>query len=111
MNTYWMSFVKNHKNVGVIITDADGEEAALSKTKNMGLYPGGEAMLFKMELNDPDCIAEIRRWGKDRLIKPGELLAAHYKKVGDAPAEAQEQMQEHVTVICEQCAQDVPHTH
>jgi hypothetical protein len=111
MKTYWMSFVKNHKNVGVIITDADGEEAALSKTKNMGLYPGGEAMLFAMNLSDPEAIAEIRRWGKDRLIKPEELLAANYKKIKDAPAEAQDQMQNYVTVICEQCAQGVPHTH
>jgi hypothetical protein len=110
MKTYWMSFVKNHKNVGVIITDADDEELALNKTKNLGLFPGGQAMLFEMDLGDPMAVKEIKHWGKDRLIKPEELLAENYKKIKDAPQEAQRQLGQHVTVICEECAQGVPHT-
>jgi len=107
MNTYWMSFVKNHKNVGVIITDARDEESALSKVKNMGLFPGGETALYQMDTSDPDAIAEIRQWGKDRLINPDDLRAANYIRIGDLPPQAGE----HLTVICEQCAADVPHTH
>jgi|SRR5215472_11190572 len=107
MKTYWISFVKHHKNVGIIITDADSEEAAVSKTKNMGLCPGGQAALFEMDITDPVALKEIEHWGKDRVIKPEALLSERYQKIGDLPVHPNER----VTIICEQCVAGVPHSH
>jgi hypothetical protein len=87
MKTYWLSFVVDGKNMGVIITDAPDEKAAIRKTWQMGINPGGEVLAFERTGDLGDTDEEILLLGKDRLISPEELTAQGYKKISELPPE------------------------
>jgi hypothetical protein len=110
LKTFWMSFSTDNANKGVIITDAKNDEAALAKVKTMGLYPGGQVLCYAMDTNDPRARWEISRWGKDRLINREELIKAGYMSIGTNET-LMEIATKNGTLICEQCAQGVPHEH
>jgi hypothetical protein len=89
MNTYWISFVKEGQgNVGVCIVDAEDEKAAIAKTLDLGINPGGEAALFKMPNDEPEAMAEVNVLGRDRLIPWQELESLGYKKEKDLDEES-----------------------
>ncbi len=100
MNTYWISFVGDEGQRGVCIVDASDQEHALDRAKQLGIHPGGEAMLYEMPEEAAD---EIRTWGKDRLIRPDELKEAGYRKLGDCTEEQIERIENHprVSRACE----------
>lgn len=82
MNTYWISF-SDGKHLGCCIVDAIDEDSALQKTNDLGINPGGEAMIILFPENDSVSDGEIVRWGKDRIITTAELDAEGYTHTKD----------------------------
>lgn len=97
MNTYWISFSSNNTNLGGCIVDADTPEDAATKTTSLGINPGGQILVFKLEPNAPD----LRFWPKDTLISREELLEKGYQKL-----ETKDLPDHGATVICEECNQE-----
>ena len=104
MNTYWISFAGDEGNRGVCIVDASDQKQALARTKELSINPGGEAMFYEMPA---EAVDEVRRWGKDRLIQPGELTTAGYLKLSDLPDEVVEEIEHNpgVSRACEEHSQ------
>lgn len=85
MVTYWISFVGNDGPLGCCIVDGHDVEDVIYKTHLLKINPGGEALVIPFDLNDPEAVAEIKKWGKDRLMLPEELLNKGAQKVSDHP--------------------------
>src|SRR5437764_82414 len=107
MNTYWISFVKgdneDEKNVGVCIVDAANKKAAVKKATALGINPGGEAMLWKLDPLSEATIEEINKWGKNRLISPEDLKNDNYVKLKDLNNEEMSFVQNNSSIskVCE----------
>lgn len=102
MKTYFISFVKDHKNVGCCIVDGKNTKDAHRRTKKLKINPGGQAMFYEMN-GSPDSVAEINRWGKDILISPEELRKDGYQQLKDVGAVERRWIESHrgVSLVCE----------
>lgn len=111
MKTYWMSFaIRGDKNLGCVITDAPNAEIAHTNVTKAGLNPGGEVMIWEMDLRDQECCEEIKKYGKNRLISKEELLSGGAKSVGDLTPEEAAKIDAMATArVCKQCNEDPAH--
>jgi len=71
----WLSFVRDGKFAGVIVTEAEGDEVdartmavVLRKTWRLGINPGGEVSAEKIPDDGPGA-----RVPRDRLLSKEEL--------------------------------------
>lgn len=113
MKTYWISFAKKKVgNLGCCIIDAVDQKSAIDKTKTLGIFPGGEALLFELP-TDGSADQEINQWGKNILITPDLLKADGYQKVNELELEIITHIDHDPTVtrICEKCNNNEPHEH
>lgn len=83
MKTFWISFCSNEtgKNLGVCIVDGEDKTTALSRTTELGINPGGEAVLCEGPTE-----REINKYGKDRLISREELIGDGYIPTNNLPS-------------------------
>lgn len=99
MAIYFISFVKDNKNVGVCIVEAKNERAAHKKTLKLKINPGGQAMISAL----PEDSHDVQRWGKNVYISPEELLNDGYKKGSDVSDAEWKSIQRdpRVSMVCE----------
>ena len=104
MTTFWISFAGDTGNLGCCIVDADDQAGAIAEAIRLKIHPGGEAMLFA--LPDHAARAEVRLWGRDRLISPTELLSGGYRKLDQLDADQRAFIDNHpgVSRVCERHA-------
>jgi hypothetical protein len=86
MALLWLSFVKDGKFAGVVITDAPDVGVAALKCHAMGVNPGGEIMSFEL----PEDATRERGYPRDTLLNEEFLKADGQKKIVDLPPEQQE---------------------
>lgn len=104
MNTYWISFVENShspraKSLGCCIVDGDDPELALQRASNLGINPGGEAMLFPITNDSPDLFF----FKRDTFISAEELKEIGYSQFADIPEEKWKDAAGKFDTICEKC--------
>ncbi len=102
MKTYWISFA-NEQNLGCCIIDAESEEGAYTKANELGLNPGGEVLVLQIDTTTLDGLAEIGRWGKNRLISKEELINDGYKTLPDMDDDIINDVMASGSIICEDC--------
>lgn len=104
MKLFWISFCNAEGNLGVVITEAPDETAAVEKCTQLGINPGGEAALFDMS-TVPDGQEEASRFKRDVLIKPEELRSIGYRSGADINPDDFDAIMnsQGVTVVCDDC--------
>ena len=86
MPLLWLSFVKDDKFAGVVVTEADGIAEATAKCWRNGVNPGGEVMCYEI----PEGATKERGYPRDTLLSEAFLKADGHKKIKDLPPEMQE---------------------
>jgi hypothetical protein len=81
----WLSFVRDGKFAGVVITEAMDVADAASKCWRIGVNPGGEIMSFQI----PEDAAKERSYPRDTLLSEDFLKADGHKKIKDCPPDVQ----------------------
>ncbi len=105
MKTFWISFANDDEgNLGCCIVDAESSKEAILMASELGINPGGEAMIWEMPDDNEDATAEINKYGKNILIRPEQLLSEGYRKTNEMDDETQQYIIEHpkMTVISEE---------
>lgn len=83
MSLMWLSFVKDERFAGVVITEANDVADAARKCWANGCNPGGEIMSFVI----PEDAAKERSYPRDTILSEEFLKSDGHKKVKDCPAE------------------------
>ncbi len=92
MKRYWISFSAPHQNLGVVLTTAENQQAAITHLKEIGVSPGGEAMLIECPLpgQDIEVDLELARFQQDRLYSVAEMHKMKYKTLTELGPEDQQ---------------------
>lgn len=104
MKTYWISFA-DKKNLGCCIVDATDVKAAIAKTVELGINPGGEAQLIEYPVGNPEAEQEILRWGKNRLIPYEALIQRGAIDMNNVNPAIYQKMREdpRLSIVCQKC--------
>lgn len=72
---WWLSFASEEAPLGIAIVEAMSCEQAIGRAHDLGINPGGEVLGLAVP-EEEAALAEVRRYGMDRLVSPSELRAA-----------------------------------
>ena len=113
MKTFWISFASETAFLGVVITDAEDETAAIHKLTQLQLNPGGEAMICDLSVPGAPLLQEVSRFGKDRLIGRAEFDRSGYKSLSQASEEECENLASNpsVKILCQACNEGTCRVH
>ena len=77
---WWLSF-SDGKSLGIAIIKDKDAISAIKKAHELGINPGGEVKVIKMDADDKESREEIDLWGVNRLVSRAELVGEDYEMV------------------------------
>lgn len=83
MSLWWLSFAGEEGNRGIAIVEGVDVGDAARNAHLLGCNPGGE-VLGVMVPDEADAMAEVNRWGTNRLVTPAELRGEGYISLDEA---------------------------
>lgn len=82
---YWLSFVQGESFVGACIVEAVDDASALTRADALGIHPGGEVAIMRMEpdASEPGAM-ETARDNLDRLFRTRAEIEALFGRLKNA---------------------------
>lgn len=84
MQRFWLSFVVAGTQAGVAVVDAENFLAAVVKTHQLGINPGGEVAGWEAPVNDETTTM------LNKLTSRADLVRAGYKNLRELTKEGRE---------------------
>lgn len=99
---WYISFAVPNKFLGACYVEGEDEGAAIARTKELGINPGGQAMLIPV----PPHMSSVSSLPLNRLISFNELKEGGIERYRAMSDHKRSQIDRIASIVCEDCNHD-----